>query len=297
MVMARTVTRSASIALVALIGAALMAVLPTSSAAAADSDLGWVRLKAASGKTDAPVIALTEAACPAGAKAVVVRLGGPGVTDKVGNLVGVTQVKAFDETVSGQIWIPLQFVFDQWFQINSVTPKAGAQYSITVTCRDLLRASKTFGAFAGAVIFDGKGGYKAVGESAKPFDTELKPLDPALGGGAPSPGVSQSSGATADPSTSPDDSSVDPTADPNASGTTGAGQGDGAGQPVAASASSPRVPADNTARNVILGGSLLLLAGIALMSLLGRVRARRQPSSGSHSSGADAPRRDTVDSL
>ncbi|MGE0817541.1 MAG: hypothetical protein AB7O74_02665 [Candidatus Nanopelagicales bacterium] len=292
-----TVMRRLIVALVAVIGGALL-LLDGGSATAAENDLGWVRLQAATGNTDESVLALTQTACPTAANAVVVRMTGPGITTDVGNLVGVTQIKAFDETVSGQLWIPLQFVFDQWFQVNGVKPKPNAEYTIAVTCRDLLRSSKTYGSFIGAVAFDGKGGYQAVGESSKPFDTELKPLDPVVGGAVPSPAASQAPGGTNEGGSGSQDGGAQAGATAPGDGPAAAAgseadqQGTAAGE-TALPGAAPS--GDNTARNVVLGASLLLVLGIAVMALLNWLRGRREPDHGAH--GAEVPRRDKVDAL
>lgn len=173
------VTRS-GIALIAAAVAGGVLLLPAGWAAAAEKDLGWVRLDPPSAKQDDVTSILTESPCPAKATAVVVRLTGPNIPDdnSVGNIVGVTQLKALKPTVSGQLLVPLSFTFRDWFAVNAIPVKPGATYTMTATCRDLLRGSQTFGAFSGQVVLDGSGGFRAIGETAQAFNTELKPLDP-----------------------------------------------------------------------------------------------------------------------
>ena len=107
-VMAPTVVRILGAALAALLG-----ILGTSCSAPARQPRptptsGGSGCSPPSGGTDIAVLALTQRACPQQADAIVVRLSGPGVPASAGNLVGVTQFKALDETLSGQLWIPLR---------------------------------------------------------------------------------------------------------------------------------------------------------------------------------------------
>lgn len=295
--MYRVAARAAAALVLSVLAAAVVS--SAAPASAADGDLGWVRLKAAAGKTDESVVVLTQSACPADAGAIVVKMSGPGIKEGVGNLVGATRLQALEETMSGQLWIPLQFVFDQWFLVNSVTPKPNSPYTLTVVCRDLLRSSKTFGSFVGTVSFDGKGGYRALGESAKAFNTDLKPKDPVLGGGnPPSPAAS----STADPADSgapapagPGDATSDAGTPTDGDGATDSGQ-EVPGSTTAAQPSPPPA-ADNTARNVILGGSLLLLAGIGIAALLGRLRGGTAAAGSSSDEPAGRRERDRMDVL
>lgn len=194
----RVVGAAAAAAAAVLIGTA-------SPAAAAQDDLGWIRLQPATGKSDVAVIALTQSACPSG-DAVVATLRGPNIApdSDLGNLVGVTEYSALDPTLSGQLWVPLSFNFRQWFAVNGVTMVPGKAYTITVVCRDLLRGSQTFGGFSGQVVFDGKGGYRALADAAKPFNTELKPDDP-TGVVIPTPSASGKPGSSASSPAAPQD--------------------------------------------------------------------------------------------
>lgn len=244
--MKHAVSRGLRVAIVVV----LALVLTPSPASAADADLGWVRLQPAAGKTDIAVLALTEGACPDG-RAVTMSIKGPNIPNDntVGNLVGVTEYKAFEPTVSGQLWIPLSTTFRNWFQVNGVTLAPGKPYTLSVVCRDLLRASKTFGTFSSQVVFDAQGGYKALGEAAKPFDTELKPDDPlavptptASGGGATDGG--QPSSSTSDKPSAGSSAPADPTqteiSEPTAQGSDGPSAAPGGGSTtVAAPAGQP----------------------------------------------------------
>lgn len=233
--MQHAVTRVLGIA--AVVAALVGGVVGAAPAQAADKDLGWVRLQPASGKTDIAVLALTSGACPDG-QAITMGLKGPNIPsdNTVGNLVGVTEYKAFDPTMTGQLWVPLSTTFRGWFAVNGITVKPGAAYTVSVVCRDLLSASKSYGSFSGQVVFDAKGGYKAVGEAAKPFNTELKPDDPlavptqsASGSGKPGGGKPSGSPSTkpsgdpsgsADPSTDPGEAIPDSSAPGEVGGTT-----------------------------------------------------------------------------
>jgi hypothetical protein len=248
--MKHAVTRVLSVAVFIV----LALVLPSSPAGAADADLGWVRLQPATGTTDIAVLALTERACPDG-RAVTMSLDGPNIPDdnSVGNLVGVTEYRAFEETLSGQLWIPLSTTFRNWFMVNGVTLAPGKPYTLTVVCRDLLRASKTFGTFTAQVVFDAKGGYKALGEAAEPFDTELKPDDPLAiptptssgvllpDDGRPSPSVS---GEPSAGSSAPADPTDIASSEPAVDGSDGSGSSDapGGGSTTVASPAGPTGP-------------------------------------------------------
>lgn len=280
--MLHAVTRVLGIAaLVALLSGSVLGAAP---AQAADDNLGWVRLQPASGKTDVAVLALTQGACPDG-RAVTVGLKGPNIpTDNtVGNLVGVTEYKAFDPTLSGQLWIPLSNTFRNWFAVNGVTLKPGAPYTITVVCRDLLRASKTFGTFSSQLVFDAKGGYKALGEAAKPFDTELKPDDPlaiptpttsgSASSGSAKPSASSSSrpsgsespsddptgSATSEPD--PDATSEAPTTTPDPQDSTTPADGSGGGTAAAAPSAASGTSGPSPFVLVLVG--LIIAAGAA----------------------------------
>ena len=254
-------------------------VLPASPASAAEVDLGWLRLDPASAKVEDVASILTETPCPAKATAVVVTLQGPNIPEgnTVGNIVGVTQLKALKPTLSGQLLVPLSFTFRDWFAVNAIQVEPGGTYTLTATCRDLLRASLTYGAFSGKVVLDGKGGFRAVGETAKAFNTELKPLDPSdplaggNGGTAPSAASSQPA-AQGDPSSAPE-----PTA-PAASGDGAVpAESEAPAAGVGTSASDARPQPDTTVRNVLLGVGGVLLVGLAFAGALRRPRREDEP--------------------
>lgn len=259
----------------AAIAGILVALVPAGPATAADKDLGWVRLQPATGQTDIAVLALTESACPGG-EAVTARLSGPRISATAGNLVGVTEYGAFKPTLTGQLWIPLAFTFRDWSNVNGVRLKPGARYDITVVCRDLLRSSQTSGAFTGQVVFDGKGGYRALGEAAAAFDTELKPEDPfALPTAAPTAGAGAQPGASSAPApvSSPAASEPAPAASGGAVTTTEPRTPSSGPAIVGAPAVQPAADAtasDSGVRNLLLGAAVLLLVGLAVIGVLRR---------------------------
>ncbi len=271
--MSRLVVRALGAALATLLAGSVLS-LAAGPAAAAEADLGWVRLDPASAKVADVTSILTEEPCPAKATAVVVTLSGPNIPDDntVGNLVGVTQLKALKPTVSGQLLVPLSFTFRDWFAVNAIQVKPGGTYTLTATCRDLLRGSLTYGAFSGRVLLDGKGAFTALGETAKPFNTELKPLDPAdpLAGSSLDP----TAAATGEPA-----QQGDPSAQPSGAGTAAPGESAAPGstqapvagdQTDAAASTGSRPVADTTARNVLLGAGVVLLVGLAIATALRR---------------------------
>lgn len=270
--MARLLVRALGAALATLLAGSVLS-LSAGPASAAEADLGWVRIDPPAGKVDDVTSILTEKPCPAKATAVVVTLSGPNIPDDntVGNIVGVTQLKALKPTLSGQLLVPLSFTFRDWFAVNAVQVKAGGSYTLTATCRDLLRGSLTYGAFAGRVVLDGKGGFRALGETAKPFDTELKPLDPSdpLAGSSldPTAAPTGTPAQPGDPSAQPTDAA---TAAPGESAAPGSTQAPAAGDPTEVAAAVSRPEADTTARNVLLGAGVVLLVGLALAAALRR---------------------------
>lgn len=269
--------RRAAAALATLLACAAFA-LPASPASAADAELGWLRLDPASAKVEDVTSILTEEPCPAKATAVVVALEGPNIPEgnTVGNIVGVTQLKALKPTISGQLLVPLSFTFRDWFAVNAIQVEPGGTYTLTATCRDLLRASMTYGAFTGKVVLDGKGGFRAVGETAKAFNTELKPLDPTdpLAGGGSAPSVEPSQ-----PAAQGDPSSSAPGATAPAASGGGAvpAESEAPAAGVGTSASDARPQTDTTARNVLLGIGAVLLVGLAFAGALRRPRREPEP--------------------
>jgi hypothetical protein len=279
-----SVTRLVVVSCAGLIG--LAGSLGASSAAhASETDLGWLRLQPAQGKTDIATEVLTEAPCPKG-EAVVVGLTGPGVPTKgdVGYLVGNTALTALQPTTSGQHLIPLSMTFRDWFSDNGVDGKPGATYTVTLVCRDSLSASKTYGSFTGKIKLDAAGGYAAVGEAAKPFNTEYKPTDP-LGGtvATTGPTASVKPGSSTAPSSPPTDATAEANQTPEPDGSSdGAAPGSGSTAPAA------RAAADGggSGRFLLISLGLLMLAGIAWALVR---RRRPEPRSGAHE-----PRRDSV---
>ncbi len=270
--MSRILVRVLGLAFATVLGSGL---LTSTAASATDAGQGWLRVDPKSATTSDVMSVLTEAPCPTETTAVVVTMSGPNIPDDntVGNIVGVTQLKALKPTTSGQLLVPVSFTFRDWFAVNAVQVKAGGTYTMTATCRDLLRASKTFGAFAAQVRFDGKGGFKALGEAAKPFNTELKPVDqtdPLGGGGVGAGQESPGATATADPSAS--SSAVTPDESATASAPA-VGGGDGS---TTVAEPTQAVPAGDTAvRNALLGAVGVLLLGLAAAAFLRRPKSSK----------------------
>ena len=277
--MSRILVRALGLAFAAMLGIG-SGLLTSTAASAADAAQGWLRVDPKAATTGDVMSVLTQAPCPSEATAVVVTMSGPNIPDDntVGNIVGVIQLKALKPTTSGQLLVPVSFTFRDWFAVNAVQVKAGVTYTMTATCRDLLRASKTFGAFTAQVRFDGKGGFKAVGEAAKPFDTELKPVDQTdpLGGGGVGPGPeSPGATATADPSAS--SSAVTP----GESATASVPAGGGDDSPTTVAEPTQAVPVGDTAvPNVLLGAVGVLLLGLAAAAFLRRPKSGKDETIG-----------------
>ena len=273
--MKHAVTRGLGIAV-----ATLLPLLPAAAAAApataGGTDLGWLRVAPATGSTADVMSVLTEAPCPSEATGVVIKFTGPNIPrddNAVGNLMGVTQLSAFKPTLSGQVLMPVSFTFRDWFAVNGITVKTGARYTVSATCRDLLKPKASFGEFIGQVAFDEQGKYRVLGEAAKPFDTELKPEDPFEASALPTPAPSSSAPSDGDPTPS---SSAVPSGD--------AGD-DVAGPSEPTLDAAAQVPPSDVEQSGFPG--VIVLIGLALLAALGLVwnwidRRRHVPVAGSH---------------
>lgn len=274
---------------VTAISTILLALSSSATASAANEQLGWLRLSPAQGTTSDAVDALTEKPCPGGT-AVVVDVEGPGVPAEgdIGFLVGNTALTALKPTESGQVYVPLSLTFRDWFARNapSVTPKG--TYTITLTCRDALRASLTYGSYSGRVSIAANGSYRALGEAGLPFDTVLRNGDPLPGDGEGTPGEPTSS-ASAEPSGS---GSKAPSAGPSESSTPSTATGSSGSDPSPGpSSDDPSLQAAEAAGApsggippALLGLGALLIAAAGFLIMRSRNGGGATPTTARHSS-------------
>jgi hypothetical protein len=253
----------------------LVAATASAPASAADTDLGWLRMTPATGTTFDALDTLTQAPCPGG-ESVIGTITGPGIPDdpRIGYIVGTTFISALPPTESGQLLVPLQLTLRDWFGRNvpGVTP-AGT-YTITVTCRDSLRGSITYGSFSGQLAIAKDGTYRALGEAAKPFTTTKKTNDPIA--------ELTASAAPAVPATpAPSDAASAPAQSAAPQPTQSAPQ-PAAGAPSAPSTDEVPVAAATGSSTADSGSSwswLLVLggAGLLVVAFLAAGRSRRSP--------------------
>lgn len=277
---------------------ALMAsmALSTGPAAAADNTLGWLRMTPAKGPITKAVDVLAQGSCPGG-NAVLVKMTGPGIPEspEIGMMVGNTLVSALPKTESGQLYVPLSLSFQDWFARNVPGAKPNGTYTLTLICRDSLRGSQRFGNYVGSVAI-ANGVFTALGESAKPLDTQKQTNDPygvQQPSSAPTPGaVVPPPGGSAAPAPSASSApSSAPSASANAQPSSGAtaadpsqgtdAQAGSVTQPVAATSDS-----GSATRTFLLGLGAVLLIAAGVLAYAQRRRAAEAPA-GSHAANDD----------
>lgn len=274
--MARAAKRLA-LALAVLTVLAVTLLLGQGTSHASDRDLGWLRLTPAQGRIDAAVDAQTQGRCPKG-EAVVVSVTGPGIprSRDVGFIVGNTAISALAPDRSGQLTVPLALTFKDWFSDNAPGVKPKGTYTVSLVCRDRLRASKTYGEYVAQVAIAG-GRFRALGAAAAPTAAPQQPAPASPSSSAP---AAPGSAAPAPTAAAPSASATAPAAGSAPSASAPATASDPAVVPAAAGTG-----ADDGS------GPRLLLLGLAAAAVLAvgavLLRGRRTPT-GQHSGGGRA---------
>jgi hypothetical protein len=243
-------------------------VAPAVPATADDSRLGWLRLQPAEGPLDVATAGLTEAPCPDGA-AVNVTITGPGVAanNQVGAIVGYREVDAIPPTVSGQLLVNFSYTFRDWFSRNVPSKTPDGTYIVRLTCLVGFPPTSVGSYLAQVQVIDGRS-YRALGEAAKPFDTQVRSAEPF-------PVESPDPASSASPSTASSSPPAAPSA--SASGGSGATESPSAADPSAGPADPSAAPQPSTqaaaqesastsgggVRGVLIAIAVLLVGGAA----------------------------------
>jgi hypothetical protein len=264
--------------------AVLCGVLGITAPAAAADQVGWLRVTPAAGTIDTAMDALTEKACPGGTH-VVATVTGPGIpsTGDIGNILGNTNIDALPPTESGQLYVPLQYTLRDWFGRNVPGAKPQGTYTVSVICRDAFRSTVTFGSFDAQVAIAANGGYRALGEAAKPFDTTRKTeelpgvvVPDSTASAAPAPSAS-AAGETPAASPTPSGAASAPATVPPTSEPQGSTTPDALAAPTSPATSA--TPAEGSSSSwlplALVGVGAVVLIGAFLVS-----RRRPQPAGG-----------------
>ncbi len=166
---ARTYERRSPVALRALAGAVLAALLvsPPGAALAEEPErLGYVVVDPPSGDLLTPMDIATSDVCTRG-QMFAVKLDGPNLegADR-GNVIGTTKITTIGpDSYPGHYVVPLPTDLATYLATAAPGQRIKGDYTLTFACRDTL-STADLQIFTATIAVDGKGRYEALGESA-----------------------------------------------------------------------------------------------------------------------------------